>query len=172
MRALLSIVAALCFAWPAFAHEYLVGDLLIVHPITRPTPPGATVAGGYMEHNGGAEPEQLLAIRTDIADTSFFDRTAMDGAGARLGTPIDIRRGRLWCFDRCSQIRFSELEAPLRIGDKFVATLVFANQGAVSIEFWVEGGLAVTAPIFISPEQADPEDVAQAAIYTFEPATH
>ena len=38
-------------ATPSIAHDYTAGDIRIGHPWSRPTPPSAKVAGGYVKLN-------------------------------------------------------------------------------------------------------------------------
>ena len=141
MARVLAICATLLCTPSAWAHEYLIGTLSIIHPHSRPTPPGATVAGGYMElFNGASVEERLLAVRSSIADVSFFDPDADEGAGARLDRAIDLPPGQsVFLEPSMLRIRFAGLETPLRIGDRFPATLVFEKAGSVTVEFWVEG---------------------------------
>lgn len=160
MSRALTLCLALLGAAPALAHEYLVGDLAIVHPHTRPTAPGMTVAGGFMElFNGSETPERLLAARSGVADLSFFDAAADGGAGARRATAIDLPPGHSVFLEPNSlQIRLADLEEPLRIGDRVAVTLVFEQAGPVTVEFWVEGTAAA-----LPPEPAPESDVAAAS---------
>ena len=163
MWRMLLFLWALMSALPVLAHEYLIGDLAIVHPHTPPTGPEGSVAKGYMElFNGGAVPERLLAVRSGIADVSFFDPKADDGAGARLADAIEIAPGQSVLLGPDTlQIRFAGLEEGFRIGDKFLATLVFEEIGQITVEFWVEGVAEI--PVVVAPETL-PDPLADADI--------
>lgn len=149
MRFLTALCAMLLSVAPVVAHEYLFGDLVIVHPYASPTAPDVTVTGGYMElYNGGARADRLLAVRTSLADVSFFDATADDGNGARLGAAIELHPGQSTLLEpNGRKIRFAGLEEPLRIGDTFLVTLVFQQAGPVTVEFWVEGEAVAPIPV-------------------------
>ncbi|GGX42929.1 hypothetical protein GCM10007385_08420 [Tateyamaria omphalii] len=165
-RVLLFIFAIIC-ATPVMAHEYLVGNLAIIHPHTPPTGPEINVANGYMElFNGGSEPERLLAVRSGIADVSFFDPTGDDGRGLRVADAIEISPGQSVPLGPDElQIRFAGLDTPLRIGDRFLATLVFETVGEVTVEFWVEGIPETLAdPVLAMPTDTPPDDAAIADI--------
>lgn len=157
MLRVFSLIAMLLGAAPASAHEYLVGTLAIVHPHARPTAPDTIVTGGFMElFNGSDTPESLLAVRSGIADVSFFDPAADDGNGARLATAIDLPPGRSVFLEPDKlQVRFAGLQEPLRIGDKFLVTLVFEQAGAVTVEFWVEGVASEIVPVIATPAPSD-----------------
>ncbi|WP_147105262.1 copper uptake system-associated protein [Tateyamaria sp. syn59] len=167
MQRILFLILAMSCAAPAITHEYLVGTLAIIHPNTHPTGPNGDLAKGYMElFNGGSEPERLLAVRSGIADVSFFDPNADDGHGARVGDAIEIAPGQsVLLRPDTLQIRFAGLVDPLRVGDKFLTTLVFESVGEVTVEFWVEG-IAETQPdpIPAAVPNTRPEQVAEAAI--------
>lgn len=148
MRYLTALCAMLLSAAPAAAHEYPFGDLVIVHPYASPTAPDVNVTGGYMEiYNGGDHADRLLAVRTGIADVSFFDAMANDGNGARLGDAVGLppRQSTMLAPDSL-KIRFAGLDAPLSIGDTFLVTLVFERAGPVTVEFWVEGEAMALIP--------------------------
>ncbi len=77
------LLLALLFvsAQAVFAHEFRVGDLEIVHPWSRATPPGAKVAGGYFTvTNTGSSPDRLLSISSDVSDrTELHEMGVKDG---------------------------------------------------------------------------------------------
>ncbi|TIP63632.1 MAG: copper chaperone PCu(A)C, partial [Mesorhizobium sp.] len=68
-------------AQTVFAHEFRVGDLEIVHPWSRATPPGAKVAGGYFTvTNTGSSPDRLLSISSEIsAKAELHEMGVKDG---------------------------------------------------------------------------------------------
>lgn len=166
-RYVLSLCAVIWCVMPASAHEYLIGDLAIVHPHAHPSTPEGDVIGGYMElFNGSNTPERLLAVRTGIADVSFFDPAAEGGNGQRVANAIEIAPGQsVFLGPEALQIRFAGLQEALRIGDKFLVTLVFEQVGPVTVEFWVEGRsgavpVPAALPEKVSTTDADPEAIA------------
>ncbi|MFO1170323.1 MAG: copper chaperone PCu(A)C [Hyphomicrobiaceae bacterium] len=80
-RAFLLLALALVgLATPAFAHEYKVGALVLTHPWTRATPPGAEVAAAYVKIvNEGDTADRLVAISSPLAEMGEIHEMKMDG---------------------------------------------------------------------------------------------
>ena len=78
---LLAALALIGLASPAFAHEYKVGSLVLTHPWTRATPPGAEVAAAYVKiANTGDAPDRLIGVSSPTAETGeYLDEMKMDG---------------------------------------------------------------------------------------------
>ena len=131
-------------AFPAWAHEYHVGDIFIFHPYAHSTPPGAGHGEGYlMLVNLGEADERLLAVQTDFGEATIRRRATpedvavpINGLALPVGETISLTPGG-------THIRFEGTAGrPFAIGDKFNVTLVFEQLGAVALEFWVESRAA------------------------------
>ncbi len=135
------LTAALIAAAPlAVAHEFRLGDLRIDHPFSHPSV-GATGAGYMTLVNEGAAPVALIGARADAAAKVELHTTEVDAQGvARMieQTRIEIAPGETVSFAPGGlHVMFMGLPAPLKLGDKVEAELVF-DQGVVPVEFWVE----------------------------------
>ncbi len=140
------LVAVTGLARAATAHEYVVGDLFIYHPHSHPTPPGSSTTEGYMAlTNLGSEPERLLAIIKDGVAAELRDVPTAGGvAGMTVVEGIDIPPGETVALvpGGTHVLFIGQADQPLRIGDRFAATLVFERLGDVAVEVWVEGRAA------------------------------
>ncbi len=56
------------FITDSLAHEYKIGNLIILHPYIIETPPGSKIAGGYMKiANTGNQTDHLSLVTVDFA---------------------------------------------------------------------------------------------------------
>ena len=76
--------APLALACPAAAHDFTAGMIEIGHPWSRPTPPSAPVASGYMKlTNNGTEADRLTAISSPFAQRAEIHRSVVtDGVAS------------------------------------------------------------------------------------------
>ena len=124
---------------------YMAGDIMLIQPWSRATPPGATTAVGYVTvMNHGSAPDTLLggstpaAAKLEIHQTSMSDgivamRPSPDGVAILPGTTIALKpEGGGY------HIMLTGLKAPLKPGTRLAATLNFAKAGRVQVEFSVE----------------------------------
>lgn len=144
MRRLLALVflASLLIA-PASAHGFKIGEIEVVHPFLRATPPKATTAAGYMViRNDGATPDRLLRIETTAAGRVEFHRSVVEDGIAKM-QPIkegfEIPAGgefRLGADGTHAML--VGLTGPVDLGFLIDATLVFEKAGALPMTFEVE----------------------------------
>lgn len=132
----------LALAAPAAAHDYSVGDIEIGHPWSRPTPPTARVAGGYVTlTNTGPEADRLVGVESPDAQSAEIHRSVVENGVASMrpveaieiapGASVDFEAERL-------HFMFIDPDRPLRDGDRFPATLVFEKAGSINVEFMVQ----------------------------------
>lgn len=127
----------------AFAHEYKLGNLEIVHPHARATPPNAPVSGGYMViRNGGAEADRLVSATADFAGKVEIHEMSMDGGVMQMrplengleipaGGEVELKPGGL-------HVMFMQLGQQLKEGETVKGKLVFEKAGEIEVEFKVE----------------------------------
>lgn len=128
---------------PASAHKFKIGEIEIVHPFLRATPPKATTAAGYMViRNDGATPDRLLRIETTAAGRVEFHRSVVEDGIAKM-QPIkegfEIPAGgefRLGADGTHAML--VGLTGPVDLGSLIDATLVFEKAGALPMTFEVE----------------------------------
>lgn len=144
-----ALAVLLAVAAPSLAHEFKVGSIEIGHPWSRPTPPSAPVASGYMKlTNMGAEVDRLTAISSPIAERAEIHRSLVtDGvASMRPVEALTVEPGATVDFEAEKlHVMFIAPDRQLKEGERFPATLVFEKAGAVPVEFVVQRRVAEPA---------------------------
>jgi copper(I)-binding protein len=139
------LVAALVFgAGAATAHEYKVGSLEIIHPWSRATPKGASVAAGYMKiANSGAAADRLIGGTSAVASRFEVHEMKMEGGVMKmrpLAGGLEIKPGQTVELgpDAPFHIMLVGLKQPLEQGQRVKGTLTFEKAGNVDVEYVVE----------------------------------
>lgn len=129
----------------ALSHDFKVGSLELKHPWSAKAPAVAPVLGGYVTIvNSGTSDDRLLggstpiAERLEIHESSIVDgvarmRPAKDGIKIAAGSTVALEPGSAHIMLVNPNHRPAE-------GEKFKATLQFANAGHVEVEFVVQKG--------------------------------
>lgn len=141
-RFAVALATFITLAGMASAHDFKVGQIEIDHPWSRPTPPSAPVAGGYMKlTNSGTETDRLIEVTSPIAERAEIHRSVVNEGVASMrpveefaiepGTTVDFEAEKL-------HIMFIKPNRQLKDGEKFPATLVFETTGRVEVEFMVQ----------------------------------
>ncbi|MGP0061406.1 MAG: copper chaperone PCu(A)C [Beijerinckiaceae bacterium] len=140
-RAAPSIIASVAMAANA---PVKIGSLVIDALWARATPPGTTVAGGFLRiTNEGSEPDRLLggqaafADHVEIHETSMVDdvmrmRQLTEGLEIKPGQTVEFKPGSY-------HVMFVGVKEPLKQGSRAKATLDFEKAGKVEVEFDVVG---------------------------------
>ena len=142
-RAVLGLAAALLIVPAAWAHEYKLGTLVVDHPWSRATLPGAKVAAGYLTvKNSGAEPDRLVAVSAGISvKGEIHEMTVKDGVMTMrpVAGGLEIPAGGEVKLEPGSyHLMFMDLKEPAVEGVKFQGTLTFEKAGTIEVEFAVE----------------------------------
>jgi copper(I)-binding protein len=143
-RLIAALAAGLCLlATTAFAQDYEVGELKIMHPTIRATPPNAPVSAGYMTiTNGGTEADRLLGGSADFAKKVEVHEMKMDGQVMkmrRMKGGLEIPPGGEVRLEPGGyHIMFMKLNEQIKVGETLKCTLEFEKAGSVEIEFSVE----------------------------------
>ncbi|MGN6306202.1 MAG: copper chaperone PCu(A)C [Mesorhizobium sp.] len=138
----MALAAFVAIAGPASAHDFKAGQIEINHPWSRPTPPSAPVAGGYMKLiNSGTETDRLVEVTSPIAERTEIHRSVVkdgvasmrpvEGLAVEPGATVDFEAEKL-------HVMFIKPNHQLKDGEKFPATLVFEKAGSVDVEFMVQ----------------------------------
>lgn len=156
---LLMLMTSGIFAGTGWAHEFSAGSLVIDHPWSRATPPGAKVGGAYFTvTNNGKEADQLIAATAEPAERAEFHRMTMEGdvmTMAKLDKPISIDPGETVYFEPGSlHLMLFGLKQPLKEGEKFTGTLTFEKAGTAELSFKIDK-LGVRLPSVFAGEEAD-----------------
>lgn len=137
----LLLLAALAAA-PAAAHGYGAGDVRVRHPWTRPTPPGATVAAGYLEiRNSGRTPDRLTGASSSAAAAVEMHVMTREGDVVRMREVRNIEvpgRQRFVLDPKGSHLMLVGLKKPLAKGERVPLVLRFERAGEISVELEVQ----------------------------------
>ncbi|QTF92834.1 copper chaperone PCu(A)C [Halomonas sp. BM-2019] len=128
----------------ALAHEYVLEDLVVVHPFATPAPPGVPHAAAYVDIRvEGDTPAALVGATTPASDSVELHDMQMDGGVMRMRRVerIEVPAGTLQTMRPGGgyHLMLMDLKAPLRLGERFPMTLEFAERGEVEVEVWVQG---------------------------------
>jgi periplasmic copper chaperone A len=137
-----AFVLLLCHAGFASPHSHEKGDIQVRHPWSRATPPGATVAVGYMEiRNNGKQPDRLIAASTPVAKRVEMHITQREGEVMRMrqvqGFDIPARE-RVALRSGGSHLMLVDITQPLKKGERFPMRLRFERAGELDIELEVQ----------------------------------
>lgn len=128
---------------PVSAHGFSAGEIEIIHPFLRETPPGAKTGAGYIIlRNNGSEPDRLIGIETEAAAKVTFHRTVTENGMAKM-LPIEggleIPPGGEYRLGLDgSHAMLEGLTAPIGLGFLLNGTLIFEKAGRLDITFEVE----------------------------------
>ena len=126
------------------AHEIKVGDIVIDHPWSRQSPKAADVGAGFMRiTNTGAADDRLVKVESPVSKTVQLHDMKMDGDVMKMaevpggiaipaGATVELKPKSL-------HLMFMGLNAQLREGEEFRATLTFEKAGTVEVDFEVMG---------------------------------
>ena len=90
MNLLTALAASLILATAAFAHDYVAGDLEVVHPTEPPPSVSATAAAGYFSvTNHGTQGDRLVGVKTPAAATGSLHLSQVDDSGVASMDGLD-----------------------------------------------------------------------------------
>lgn len=126
----------------AYALDYTVGDLTIMHPVAKPTTATAMTGAGYLTIvNNGDKPDTLLSVEAAFPRVMLHN-TVMDGDVAKMEhlMSVEIAPGETLTLEPGGMhVMFMGLNGdPFEIGEEIPATLVFENAGTIDVTFNVE----------------------------------
>lgn len=141
--ALLSVVASMPAIAQASAQDIDAGSLILQHPWSRATPPGAPVGGGYLTIvNKGTTADKLVGGTIDVAaGVEIHQMTMEDGVmKMRQLDGLDIPAGGSVTFSPNGlHLMFIGLKHGLKKGQHADGTLVFEKGGSVKVSYEIEG---------------------------------
>ena len=132
----------LAIATAALGHSHEKGDIQVRHPWARATPPGATVAAGYLEiRNNGKDADRLLSASTPVAKRVEMHVTehAEHIAKMRQLRAFEVPgRERLTLTPGGAHLMLVDIVQPLKQGERFPLTLRFERAGELKVEVEVQ----------------------------------
>ena len=145
MKRLLAALCAACVilgSAGAAAHGYGSGDVRVRHPWTRPTPPGATVAAGYLEiRNSGRTADRLAGASSPVAAAVEMHVMTREGDVVKMREvqSIEIPARQRFALDpKGSHLMLIGLKKPLAKGERVPLTLRFERAGEIRVELEVQ----------------------------------
>jgi len=138
-----ALIAATLPSAAALAHGYKAGALSISHPWSRQTAPGQSMGGGCLVvSNSDAKDDKLVAVTSPAAAEVQLQTMSMDGGVMRMRQVTNgltvAAKGKLELKPGGFHVMFLGLKAPLKLGSKVPATLIFQRAGKVKVAFAVE----------------------------------
>jgi copper(I)-binding protein len=125
----------------ALAADAARGDLRIVKPYARATPPGATTAGAYLTIENRGARDRLVGASSPAA-TAVEIHTMQNDRGVMKMRPVwqlEVpSRGRVALVPGGVHLMIVDPKMPLREHERFPIRLKFERAGAVDVEFEVE----------------------------------
>ncbi|MFO1121391.1 MAG: copper chaperone PCu(A)C [Hyphomicrobiales bacterium] len=124
------------------AHEIKIGDLVISHPWSRPSPAASDVAAGFMKiTNNGTVDDRLVKATASITDTVQLHDMKMvgdvmkmvelpDGIVIPAGQTVELKPKSL-------HVMFMDLKSAPVEGEEFKGTLTFEKAGTVDVDYEV-----------------------------------
>jgi hypothetical protein len=136
------MLVALFMPMAAFAHDYKIGDMMVMHPVAFETTPSAMSGAGYFTvTNTGDQADRLLSVEADFPRVMIHDTKVTDGVATMFHIDaVTIAPGETVALTPgAKHVMFMGLNGdPFEIDEKIPATLVFENAGRLAIEFNVE----------------------------------
>jgi copper(I)-binding protein len=148
-------VAALALMLVLSPAAYAAGAIRIDHPWSRPTPPGAPTAVGYMTIvNRAGVPDRLEAVSSPAAATVSVHSMSMAGGVMRM-RPVEgglaaPAKGQITLGPDGDHLMFEGLKRPFRAGDRVPVVLTFAHAGRI------RAALVVQTPEHLAPPAGKP----------------
>jgi periplasmic copper chaperone A len=137
----------------AYAHDYHLGSLHIVHPWSRAVPEGAKVAVGYLIiENNGTTPDRLVGGSAEIAGRFQIHEMKTENGVMKmreLDKGVEIAPGQTVKFEPNGyHLMLLDLKSAPVEGKPFMGTLVFEKAGKIEVKFVVApiGGKSGESP--------------------------
>jgi periplasmic copper chaperone A len=126
---------------PIQAADYRVGDLVVAHAWSRPTPPAATVGAVYFSMtNVGHKADSLVSISTPIAGkVEMHESRKVQGMVLmRAVTSIECLPGQTVKSEPGGlHVMLLDLTRPLAAGAQFPLSLHFRDAGTLTVQVQV-----------------------------------
>jgi copper(I)-binding protein len=145
-------IALSCTSTVAVARDYAFGPLKVTHPWSRPTPPGASTAAGYLTiTNTGATPDRMLGGSSPAADKVEIHKESLAG-GIMTMRPVPdgitiAAHGSVTLAPGGYHLMIFGPKHPFRPGDHVSVSLRFEHAGVVSLDLLVEQPSASPPPM-------------------------
>ena len=137
-----TLVILTTFLTSAWAHEYTVKNVRIVHPFAIPTVPAQANGAVYFSlENSGKDTARLVRASSPVAQRVELHQMSMDGNVMRMRavTGIAVKGGETTKLDPNGyHLMLVSLKKPLKEGDKFPLVLEFDGIGKADVSVLVQ----------------------------------
>ncbi len=137
------VLALSCLSLAAQARDYRFGELSIIHPWSRPTPPSAMTAIGYLAIvNHGHAPDRLIGGSTPAAGALEIHQMSMAGGVMTMrpiaGGLVIPPGGTVTLAPDGYHLMLIRPKHPFRPGEHVPVYLNFEHAGTVQVDLDVE----------------------------------
>lgn len=137
--------AAAALTGAAHARGFTIGQLTVEQPWSRPAAQGGNGAGFLTVTNAGNTADALIAASSPVARrVEIHESMVMNGRAMMHPRPggLEIPAGGAASLKPGGwHLMLIGLKRPLKVGDRFPATLTFRNAGKTRVEFVVQAGV-------------------------------
>jgi copper(I)-binding protein len=142
LRYLFALLAFFAVAAAVHAHQFSVGQLVVVDPWSRPTGAGMPMGVAYLSiRNDGSQEDTLISAHTPVAARVEFHRTIIAQGMARMRPADDLRiapGATLTAEPGGLHLMLVDLKAPLSAGTAIPLSLRFERAGEITVSVRVE----------------------------------
>jgi copper(I)-binding protein len=119
------------------AHEFRIGDVIVAHPWSRPTPAVAVTGAAYLTiSNRGTITDRLTAVGSAAAKRVEIHEHSMSNGvmSMRRVSGVDVSPGQDTAFEPGGlHVMLMGLSEPLLEGSTFALTLTFERAGSLVV---------------------------------------
>ncbi len=157
-HALAPFFLTLALATSCGAHEYRVGDMLIVHPWVAGTDATATQAAAFLTvKNLGGDPDRLVSVHLPNATGFRFASTETGDAADRFAKGLAVGPDVKMKLKPGTGFILLDIKGPLPENTMLSGTLTFERAGTVEVGFWVQEASSTSAVCAANPD-GEPHD--------------
>jgi len=126
------------------AHEYQLEHIQIIHPAARATVAQQSTGAAYLTlENRGKTDDSLIRLESGVAESIEMHNMEMAGDVMKMRAvdTIELKAGSKTSMKPGGgyHIMLIGLKKPLKTGDTFPLTLIFAKSGKIEVMVHVEG---------------------------------
>lgn len=137
----LAVAFALLMPSVTFAHDYTIGQLMVMHPVAKETTATARTSAGYFSvTNTGEATDMLIGVEADFPRVMMHTTRVENGVASMQHLDVvALEPGQTVTFEPGGlHVMFMGLSEPMIEGDKIPATLIFEKAGRLEVHFNVE----------------------------------
>ena len=132
-----TLMAVALFSTTLSAQEITLGNVAIADPWSRAMPPNAPNGAAYFRvRNRSGEPDRIVSVRTDIAETVELHTHDMEGGMMQMRQVESIEvpaAGEVLLKPHGLHVMLFGLNQPLVDGESFNLTVVFEKAGELDL---------------------------------------